>query len=805
MPRHKRQILRKILLCLLMLPAMQVLSVPDAAAAGTIYYVDNLTASDSTGTCSDTNAGTSPATPWCDFTNFSDRTMQPGDYILLRRGDTWHSTQPNNPANMLVLSGSGTSTAWITVDAYGPSADPRPIITLDYNRTAVRWASIWLTNGSFWQFGDLELSGGRGGIVGWYDNSQANQGFTVVNVDIHNISGAEESSYAFCGSGGSSTGPDPNDIAVPAAIEIGGWKQICASYIPPKMQDVSIASVSGTHNQHTVYLADIADGVISGVIANQDDGQPISGGADPDPCFASLYLDYATNITVADSVIYRGAACPAPNGTSGVFLGNDTNINMVNNAVVLTPNVNSNDEAGVDYEVADDHVNLLDNGFADNYGPAVEVHSMYGTNPSENNTNNQLEGNTFLDDGLPPSQTPSGTGAIWMYDDNVIPTGQIDDNLFAEPAGPTSTSNNGTFNGYTFDDNRILDASSAEGASVFNSAVDYSGVAQPAAGWQYEEYGSSGWTPLPEASGGNWADPQTGAAIDEFTQTPASCGACETARAWTAPTGGVIDVRSRAVLPQNYLPGACAVGPSGSQIRITLTHSGTTTTLWPASNWSAVNVEANPATGDAANLDYVPVAAGDVLRFESQLTGNAACSQISWDPSLAYSSGRPISWEFNCPETSSQPGPCQPWGTSSPYSLSEGWSVDQSKSPYSTVTVSGGALHLTTPANFAGGVLDSPQGLSFSGTADPYVHVSITNPTSTDQYGALAWVATTGAGAFTQQQTTIFVLQPGLNVGDIVPPWGGQTIYQLMLEPITSSEASTFTTDIDYLRISSNP
>ena len=100
------------LLSLSALAAMAVsgLAVTDAAAAPTTYYVDQNLGSDSA-------AGTSSA-PWKTLAKVSSVTLKPGETVLLRRGRTW--------SGGLAVTGSGSSSAPITIGAYGDGA--RPIV-----------------------------------------------------------------------------------------------------------------------------------------------------------------------------------------------------------------------------------------------------------------------------------------------------------------------------------------------------------------------------------------------------------------------------------------------------------------------------------------------------------------------------------------------------------------------------------------------------------------------------------------------------------------------------------------------------
>jgi hypothetical protein len=75
------------------------------------YYVSN--------SGSDSNPGTSTATPWLTLAHVNAHSFSPGDTIYLQRGGTW-----NEP---LIVPSSGTSGNPITFDAYGTG--PAPVLT----------------------------------------------------------------------------------------------------------------------------------------------------------------------------------------------------------------------------------------------------------------------------------------------------------------------------------------------------------------------------------------------------------------------------------------------------------------------------------------------------------------------------------------------------------------------------------------------------------------------------------------------------------------------------------------------------
>ncbi|WP_427131143.1 hypothetical protein [Pseudarthrobacter sp. S9] len=77
-------------------------------AAGTTYYVS--------AAGSDTNTGTSSATPWRSLSKVNSIVLKPGDTVSFRKGDTW--------TGGVVTTQSGTDAAPITLNGYGSGNAP---------------------------------------------------------------------------------------------------------------------------------------------------------------------------------------------------------------------------------------------------------------------------------------------------------------------------------------------------------------------------------------------------------------------------------------------------------------------------------------------------------------------------------------------------------------------------------------------------------------------------------------------------------------------------------------------------------
>ncbi|NTV30875.1 hypothetical protein HGA91_02755 [candidate division WWE3 bacterium] len=101
-------------------------------AAGTTYYVDSVSGNDA-------NSGTTESTAWKTLTAINSRSFQPGDKILLKRGQTWNQG--------IKLNSSGASGNLITIGAYGSGGLPTLNATQKVTRTwTVHSGNIWKTD-----------------------------------------------------------------------------------------------------------------------------------------------------------------------------------------------------------------------------------------------------------------------------------------------------------------------------------------------------------------------------------------------------------------------------------------------------------------------------------------------------------------------------------------------------------------------------------------------------------------------------------------------------------------------------------
>lgn len=134
--------MKKLLSCLLALAMLVSLCAISGAnvfaAGGTIYYVDPSNGSDD-------NDGKSENSAWATLWAHSDFDFEPGDSILLKRGEAFTGT--------FFPASEGTSAAPITIGAYGDESDGAPLM-LSFKHQP----TIFLLNISGWVVDGLEFS-----------------------------------------------------------------------------------------------------------------------------------------------------------------------------------------------------------------------------------------------------------------------------------------------------------------------------------------------------------------------------------------------------------------------------------------------------------------------------------------------------------------------------------------------------------------------------------------------------------------------------------------------------------------------
>lgn len=738
-----------------------------AQAAGTSHYINNSPGSN----CSDSGAGTL-SQPWCSFTPANAHgSYLPGDSILLARGSTWNQA--------LDLTGSGTSSSWITLSAYGTGANPKILRNQGDNELAVK-----LTNVDYWSVQHLEVGNAANGILVYY-NTYGHSGLSFGDINAHDnkgIWGLHSTNYPRYGV----AGPDPwavaNNVVLSSGILITADPTLQPSRSQYFAKDISISGLKGIHNVDTIgvtalnsvagendYHPSLFQNVNLWLIeASNEDGNAASqyqtaGLGCPD----SLRLTGTTNVSVHDSYFDTMAACHTQDGTAGVFMAFVENMTFANNTFVGVPNTGSNDQTAIDFEWHEKNIALRNNFFAANAGAGVELLNIHSGGAPDVTTGIDIDGNTFSHNDW------AGTVAdasIHQLGTSTTPVGVVQHNFFTEPNRPFLGGTN--ILGLNAIDNRPL-------SSAANFAADQFSSVQGSNQWTYLYRSGSTWANLPTYGtnypGGAW---QTSPAqwVGKSLMAPVVGG--DVARAWKAPYAGSISLRGR--LFKADIGNGTSAGNGITGVIEKVTVSGSVSQIWPTTGGPQA-IGGTDKVGVATNLDGITVAAGDTIRFSVGSNGNDnSYDTASWSPSIGYtSSGTSNAWEFN---------------TKLNY---EGWTWgNQVTGPVDsgslTLNSSGTDPYVYSQDNLGVSTLAGTRYLKFrirNQTSDPTakVYFTTTSSPSFSEDKSITFATPTNASGYTEQVVDMAS----------IPTWAGM-IKQIRFDPF--STAGTML--VDYIRLS---
>lgn len=553
------------------------------ALTGT-YYVDN----SGSPACSDSYAGTSSSQPWCDFDNVNTSTFGPGAQILLARGDTWY--QP------MYVFGSGTSSAWITVDAYGSGS--LPVIR---GNDAASDRTIVGTNLDYWSFSNLEISHAGEGILVDY-TTLGHSGLSFDDIYAHDITAIAHRS------------PQQTDfpnIWNSAAITIGtdtatpDSSQWAISGIT--IEGLDATNTQGLYVDNGGPLLTVSD--YSSYPPNTIQDLVLKNSWLHDMPYPGIAISSTENSYVHSNHIDCSGHVAEAQGTTCDFHWLDTNVVTANNVIANMPDTSSSDESGIDLEGYLDKQAERGNYVYGNAGPGIELLQLAGRS-GDYSTNNTISGNTFVDDGI-----GSGWGDTYVWENSGTGNhagGTIDDNL-------TNGVQNGDFGNFSQSNNVSVTA-----ANTYNAAWSFGGT-QGGGQWSYQYYDGSSWTNMTtyDSTDNLWS--HNSAFIAEMRMQPDSNGASWVCRMWTAPRAGTIQIRGQVFKDE--------LGGDGVGVLIAQNN----TVIWPAGG-NTYTISADDQDGLSSTLNDVSVQAGDQIRFEVWDGGSndSTADVASWMPTVSY-------------------------------------------------------------------------------------------------------------------------------------------------------------------------
>ncbi|MHB1484836.1 MAG: carbohydrate binding domain-containing protein [Saccharofermentanales bacterium] len=534
-------------------------------AVGTNYYIDTAGNNGS--------AGTSPETAWADFTNVSSRNLSTGDQILLKRGCTWYA--PDSGWYFCAINGSG-----VTVDAYGTGANPALVGDEDIGQC------FYFLNRDNLTFQNLSIYNGAVIVANSY-TTYNHSGLTFRNIYLNN---------GKLGIG--NVAPDTTGGTLISDVVIDGLKSENAT--GPYFGCIGInTSLPGDTTYPMAADTSVQDVIIHNVelLSNRK---------------GLMSLTNCSNVTLSSVRLYNSSTDYAPAGTTAIFLWKTSNLNFINCMVTNTANTGSYDQCAIDNEAFINASIYKGCYFGGNAGAGLEFLNF--DFEGDYNHNHVVDSCTFQNNALAGSGTyKSGMLAI---DPSANFTGTSTNNIYRESTGFTT----GDFSHWTTSNNTSISSD----VNISNSGWLYSGT-QGASNWSYQSYNGSSWSNLSYDSTYGYYGTSSNF-IGRFETLPDATSTHMTAKTYTAPYSGIVNIRGWAYLPYNNL--------GGDGVRVKITKNGTT-------QWGTQTISGTNTTGYTTNISDMEVNAGDVIRFEVDCgsSSNNSYDNVSWMPTIAYVSG----------------------------------------------------------------------------------------------------------------------------------------------------------------------
>lgn len=565
-----------------------------ASAAGTTYYINNVSGSN-------TNSGTSELTAWADFTNVNSLTLQPGDRVLLVRGGVWNQE--------LRITGVGTNANWIEIGSYGTGDRPRIVGDAQTTDRAVR-----LNNTDYVRIRNLEISRVPMGIVAFF-TSNGHRGLRIEDCYFHEI-------YGFKGSQPIGDHSDVPGLYHSASIFISGDVPVTADEYA--IQDIAIENCEFDKAGNAVDVAGFnydpqgQQGFLSTELGTHAARNITLKNLDVRNSLAFFNLGNVEDVRILSSS-FDFSGYDLTNGCGG-FFWSVKNVEMTNNTVT-----NQNykigggaffvDNSGIDFEAYNDAIKVRGSYIADHNGPGIEVLAI-ATTPGNHQTNHVISGNVFANNGK--ADNTRYVSSVWLdnhYQEDM--TGEIDDNLFAEPTGLIASSGAG-HDDFTYNGNLAF----ADREDIYHAANDF-GTTQGLRNWKYEYFDNGTYHSLDYDSANKWWGNLNGS-VSRFDMNTSSDSGIWVSRTWVAPESAFISVRGRAL--KNEVSG-------GDGVLVRITKNGSV--IWPISG-PAQAIAYNDESGIDTFLNAVSVNEGDLIRFEVNNggSGNQTGDRISWTPAI---------------------------------------------------------------------------------------------------------------------------------------------------------------------------
>jgi hypothetical protein len=656
------------LFLLMMMLAAYMVPAGVAQAAGTTYYVDSASGSDS-------NSGTSTTAAWQTLSKVNSVTFQPGDQILFKSGGSW--------TGQLHPLGSGDSTAQITIDKYGTGNNP--LIA-----GGGVYAAVYLDGQEYWTINNLEITNTaadravRSGIAVHAKATGITHSIHITNNNIHDVTGENRRSM-----------PAGQSMYDNSGIHI---RYVGTATAANSFDDVLIQG----NNVHDVLTSGIkvdesAGGstddfftrvVISNNIVSKTGSDGIIVGSTSSPLiqYNSVY-DPGYNGNTTDTQLIAGIwECVTSNAVfqynevarTKLFTADGTAYDTdfgSNGTTIFQYNYSHGNEGGFWLDCA----HISPNGYVETilrYNVSVDD-MQYLTRSADktaliyNNTFYKSSGSLDADQGAAGTTHQFMNNIFYFQTSPNWASSQYDNNLYYPEAANSADGNAVTGDpkfvnpgvvgdGMSFADNYKLQATSAAidagraiagnggkdfwGNSLYNLipdigaqeygtnglydpnttnklSVDFS-TTQGQKNWYYMQYNGSTYSNMSWNTSLNaWKGSYTWNRI--WSPAVLHPDTNDTVVAWKAPKTGQVRITGK---PRKE-------GSGGDGVNVKIMQNSTQ--LWPASGWQFIG--ASDISGVAHDLT-VNVTAGDMIYFVLDKFSTNSSDATYWDPMIRYAS-----------------------------------------------------------------------------------------------------------------------------------------------------------------------
>jgi len=560
------------------------------------YYVSNSEGNDA-------NNGLSSAAPWKSLSKVSSVTFNPGDSILLMRGDTW-------TGETLYLHGSGTSSNWISLAAYG--SGERPIISpyispetipapdpLNAANNGLLYA-IKLSNTAGWKISGLEIANSRSGIVYVNDAPGTRDGLWIEDCYIHDITKWPLSPYPLA------ENRDPGLQIMPYSVGIYTYLQS-----GERLQNVTVKNTLIERTDGPLEIRHVDHVTLDSITATDSYREGIQ--------LTGINYDYTgpgqPKGTLTNSHILRSGLHGMAWGTAGLQFNAVHDFVADNVEIGYTVSPDSPDGVGIDFEGLNKNVTVRNSYIHNNEDEAV----MYFRNPlwagSLDNVNTSLIDNLFENNGIKDDGVHA---AFLVHQFNADNGGTISGNTIVkaypnQPLNMVIERNPKTTEAWPSGNYHIFGnvIKNPNGNVIHNASTQFHSI-QGENGWYYQQFDGNGYTDMHwDNVKKAWQGSTNSLLIGDDWQSAEN--GIDSMRKWIAPANGQIRITGTAKNSASTFDNGVQVSILKNDIPL----------------WGPYPITSVMGLAHDIELD---VTSGDQIYFVLHANGSPAETRTNWSP-----------------------------------------------------------------------------------------------------------------------------------------------------------------------------